>query len=449
MRRTLIIAGIAVVILGLGIGAYFYFSPSVPGVTVTAPSGNTNLPSAGQTGVPSTGSSGTPSFAPSVSASPVAVSARLVKISTGPVVPGEAVVTRGAVTASSSPGVAVNYIERQSGNVYSYLTTTKATTRISNKTIPGIESASWLATGSVALIRYLSGTDFGTVNTYALSASSSDGFFLPQNLADVSVSPAGLLSLASGVNGSVASLARLDGTHSAAVFTTPLSALRISFAGKNQYLAFTKPSSVLPGDAFLVDGAGHFSRIAGPLNGLVALASPAGKWLLVSYTLSGAMQMELVNTTTGETVPLPVATIADKCVWTADESALYCGIPVTPPVGAAYPDGWYQGALSFNDRIWKINVSGRYAQLVLDFSKTANTSLDAESLAVDAANTTLVFVNKNDGSLWSYSLSFCCNRAPDIPFLKRTSEVRRNEVERYCAGGCIRYGRDKKRKDIF
>ena len=111
-----------------------------------------------------------------------------------------------------------------------------------------------------------------------------------------------MLTLASGVNGSVASLEHVDGTHTANIFTTPLSALRISFAGKAQYLAYTKPSGTLSGDAFLVDSTGHFSRVAGPLDGLVALASPTGKWVLVSYTLNTAMQMELVNTSTGETV---------------------------------------------------------------------------------------------------------------------------------------------------
>lgn len=112
----------------------------------------------------------------------------------------------------------------------------------------------------------------------------------------------------------------------------------------------------------------------------------------------------LVNTSTHDALPVPVATIADKCAWTADDSAIYCGIPVSPPTGVNYPDDWYQGAVQFSDRIWKIQVSGRYAQLVLDFSKEANGSLDTEALALDPASSTLVFVNKNDGSLWSYQL---------------------------------------------
>ena len=250
----------------------------------------------------------------------------------------------------------------------------------------------------------MSGADFSTVNTYALHSDGSDGLFLPQGLTDISVASSSILTLASGVNGSVATLSRTNGTRASTVFTTPLSALRISFAGKNQYLAFTKPSMKLPGSAFLVNSAGRFSRIAGPRDGLVALASPLGKWVLVSSMVDQVMHMELINTATGETLPLPIATLADKCVWTADDTTIYCGIPVNPPSGVNYPDDWYQGAVPFNDRIWKIQVSGRYAQLVLDFPTETKESLDAEALAINPAGTVLVFVNKNDGSLWSYQL---------------------------------------------
>lgn len=399
MRRTFIII-IVLVIAGIGAAAYFYFFARTPGIAVTPP-GKVNLPLAGQ-GATNLAPGGTSTS--TLPANPVPVSARLVKISAGPVVPGEAVVNIPAKNASSSPDVAVDYIERQSGNVFSYLVHAKTIARTSNKTIPGIQSASWLPDASFAFVRYLSGSDFSTINTYALPAGGSGGFFLPQNIAAIAVSSTNVLTLASGVNGSVASLKRVDGTHAAAAFTTPLSLLRVSFAGKNRFLAFTKPSATLSGGAFLVDSAGSFSRIAGPLAGLVALASPSGKWVLVSSTLSSGMQMGLINTTTGETLPLPVATIADKCVWTADDSSVYCGIPVNPSTTYAYPDDWYQGVAHFSDRIWRIDVSGRYAQLVLDFPKETDGSLDAEALAIDPLHTVLVFINKNDSSLWSYSL---------------------------------------------
>ena len=402
MHRTLIITAIILVLLGIGVATYFLFFARTAGIVV-APTGSVSLPVAGQQEVPDIGIVNTSSTTPVIA--PVPVSARLVKISAGPVVLGEVLVDIPAKNASSSPDVAINYIERESGNVFSYLTNTKTITRTSNKTIPGIQSASWLPNASLAFVRYLSGTDFSTINTYALPANGVGGFFLPQNLADIAVSSTSVLTLTSGVNGSVASLERTDGTHAISIFSTPLSALRVSFAGKNQYLAYTKPSATLPGYAFLVSGTGRFSPVVGPQNGLVALASPSGKWVLVSYTLVNAMQMTLINTVTGETFPLPVATIADKCAWMADDSVIYCGIPMNPPADIAYPDDWYQGAVHFSDRIWKIQVSGRYAQLVLDFPKETNDdSLDAEAVAINSFGTVLSFVNKNDGSLWGYSL---------------------------------------------
>ncbi|MBI5405624.1 hypothetical protein HY972_01110 [Candidatus Kaiserbacteria bacterium] len=401
MRRTLIIAAAVIVLLGAGVAAYFYFFGKPAGIAV-APAGSANLPVAGQAApsAESTPSTATPTAAPS----PVtAVSARLVKISAGPAVPAAVVVDRKAVNASSSPEVVVNYLERESGNVFSYAMRAGTLTRTSNKTIPGIQSAAWLPDGSLAFVRYLSGADFSTINTYTLQADGSGGSFLSQNLAGVAVASTSVLTLSSSVSGSTASVGRADGSRTVTVFTTPLSALRASFAGKSQYLAFTKPSATLPGTAFLVDASGRFSRIAGPRNGLVALASHSGKWVLVSYALNDSMQMELIDTSTGETLPLPVATIAEKCVWTAEDSAIYCGIPVSPPAGA-YPDDWYQGAVHFSDRIWRIEVSGRYAQLVLDFPKEAKDSLDVEAPAINQAGSVLVFVNKNDGSLWGYQL---------------------------------------------
>ena len=411
MRRTFIIIAVVIVLAGVGAGVYFYFFGNAPSVTV-APTESSGLPVAERGALPGAEQT-TTSYSPT--GTPVVVSPRLVQITTGPVVPGESVVDIKAANASpvgnqisngasSSPDAAVSYIARESGNVFSYLTKTRVLTRTSNRTLPGIQSAVWLPNASTTFVRYLSDERFSTINTYALPASGTGGFFLPQNLADIAVSSTRILTLASGVSGSVASLSNTDGTHTSTLFTSPLSALRVSFAGENQSLAFTKPTMTLAGLAFLVDSAGNFSRIAGPRNGLVALASPLGKWVLVSYANGGAMYMELINTANGEALPLPVATIADKCVWAATDSSVYCGIPISPSTAYNYPDDWYQGVIRFSDRIWKIDVAGRYAQLVLDFSQETEAPLDAEALAINPAGTVLVFMNKNDGSLWSYSL---------------------------------------------
>lgn len=413
MKRVFIILASLIFLAGMGVVIYFAFFLKPAGIEVGTP--QVTLPSAGQGTSTPQGSSvtGTPNGTGSSSGSAVSVIGRLVKISVGPVVPGEVVLNikpepkTASSTASSTPEVSITYIERESGNVFSYLIQKKSLTRTSNRTLPSIQSADWLPDGSMAFVRYLSGTDFSTINTYALSANSlatsSGGFFLAQNIHSLVVSSTTLLSLVSGVNGSVASLMRTDGTRPTTLFSSPLTSLRASFAGKNQYLVFSKPTGTLAGYAFFVDSTGRFSRIAGPLRGLSALASTSGKWVFVSYTDSGTLHTELVDVVLGKTLLLPVGTIADKCVWARDDSAVYCGVPISVDNTYLYPDDWYQGAVHFSDRIWKIDVAGRYAQLVLDFSQAKDGDLDAEALAIDPANTTLVFINKNTGSLWSYS----------------------------------------------
>ena len=394
MRRALIIGASIIVLFGGALTAYYYFFANTPSLSV-APS--TSLPSAaGNESQTLTNGNDNPAVPAATK-----VTARLVKISQGPVVPGVVVVD---MVASSSTDVDVRFIERQSGNIFSYLVHEEALTRTSNRTLPGIAEAHWLPSGQTVFVRYLSGDTLSTINTYGLMADGSSGFFLPQDLVGIAVSSTSILALASGANGSVASLMHTDGTRASTLFSSPLSSLRVLLGGKDQYFAFTKPAQSLLGDLFLIDKAGNFSRLAGPLPGLVALASPSGKEVLVSYMADGVMRMALVNTATRAVTRLPVATIADKCVWAADDSAVYCGIPTAPSREYSYPDDWYQGAIPFNDRIWRISVGGRYAQLVLDFSLANSGLLDATALATDRAGTALIFVNKNDGSLWSYQL---------------------------------------------
>lgn len=395
MRRLFTILAVILSLLVVGVGGYFYFFSS-PAEITTVPGGS--LPVAGQGELPDFSVNENPASLEN----PVPVSLRLVKISSGPVVPGSIAINK-AGTASSSAQTIASFIERSSGNVFTYVVQTKTLSRTSNRTLPGIQSAKWLPDASLAFVRYLSGDDYGTINTYGLPANGANGFFLSQNLADVAVSSKELLTLASGVNGSSVSVGKTDGSKMTEVFSTPLSAAHVSFAG-SKYLVYTKPTSSLEGFAFLADNRGTLSRVAGPFRGLVALASPSGRRVFVSHTDSGALYSTLVDVSTGESLALPVSTIADKCVWSADSTAIYCGVPKNPPRGASYPDDWYQGAVHFSDRLWKIDVESRYAQLILDFETETDSKLDVEDLSIDPLGTNVFFVNKNDGSFWNYSL---------------------------------------------
>ncbi len=403
MQRNTIITIVIVSILIVGVGVYFLIFSSSSSVIVAKSGTNIGFPIAGQTQAGNKNNSIGGFSISSDTNSAVSISKRLVKISNGPVVLGESVVDIKPANASSTPDVYVRYLEQQSGNVFEYKQREHSVTRINNKTILGIKSAQWTPDGSTSFVRYLSGINSSIINTYTLYATSSQGFFLPQDLSMIDISNINILSLASSINGSTVSLSRLDGTHTINIFKTPLSSIRVSFAGPNKYLVSSKPSAILSGYSFIVTKKGDFSRIAGPHNGLVAVASHSGKKVLISYTNKGSLHMGIIDVATKISTPLPLATIADKCVWAPDDSAIYCGVPTNINNSMKYPDSWYQGVSHFSDKIWKINILGRYAQLILDFSKEKQGSLDAESLMIDKNNLILVFVNRNNGSLWSYS----------------------------------------------
>ncbi|MEJ0053721.1 MAG: hypothetical protein WDN10_03300 [bacterium] len=416
MRRVLIILAILIVLGGLGAAAYFFIFAGTPTLVVdtgTNPFGNPAGDAAGgesDTVDPDTGGA----------AAGTVVTQRLIEITKGPVVPGAvafissstAPLPAGEASGTSTvslpvPDTEVRYALRESGNLFSYLFHARAAKRLVNKTIPGTQEATWLPDGSLAYLRYAGGTaENPEIDTYALPADGTEGFFLPVNIAGIAtVGSSSVFSLSSGGNGSIGTVSKADGSASRTAFSSPLGSLSARPAGSGQFVAYTKATGLSGGYAFLIDTAGAMNRLFGPVPGLVALPSPLGTWALLSYTEQGNLKTSLLNIRTRELIALPVATIADKCAWTSDESAVYCGVPVPGSLATAtYPDDWYQGAVSFTDRIWKIDVGGRFAELALDFSGATDGPLDATALTVDPRKDVLVFLNKRDGSLWAYDL---------------------------------------------
>jgi hypothetical protein len=415
MRRTLIIIAAVVLLIAIGVGVYFIFFAHNAALTVgqpgTFPSADQTKPDTG-TGTPSTQSLGVP-----VPGAGTDIAPRLVRISDRPValgsvavyVPRQKVGTTTAVSSTTpiiytDPEVRVEYIERESGNVYAYQAHARSLTRLTNKTLPGIQEASWLSDGSLAYVRFLEKSGADTrIDTYALPTNGTDGYFLEQDLSQVLArATSTLVTLLSTTDGSSASVSTPSGAGLHTLFTTALSSIRLAFSG-GSYVATTKGSAKMDGYAFMVDSkSGSFTRALGPLQGLSALPSPSGKYLLYSYLDRGTLALGVLDLTTHVATRLPLATLPDKCVWTTDDVSLYCGVPTS--MGGTLPDDWYQGVASFSDRLWKIDLAGRVATLVIDPKQAGSIDVDAVGLALDRTNDVLIFTNKRDSLLYVYDL---------------------------------------------
>ncbi len=419
MRRTLTIVAIAIVVFGVAVLVYFmFFSGSGAGLVVDtgASTGNPFGSPGGDTSGPSTDSS---TSSVDSSATPIAgtqIAPHLLKITPGPVARGFLVLnasTTAPVALASTTVTAparnfsteVRYVARESGNMYSYNLTEGTSVRLTNHTAPGVQETSWANDGSVAFIRFLTIDTDKTehIDTYALPGDGSDGRLLARDLSEVLTQGTNtLFTLMPSTSGSLGVISKPDGSVPTTLFSSSLSALQLFFSGTN-LVAYTKPSADLSGYAFLVDRkTGSFSKFAGPFPGLTVLPSPSGKQMLLSYLAQGILSLKLFDATTRITSSLPVSTLSEKCVWAPDGESAYCAVPVSLEDGL--PDTWYRGTVSFSDRIWKIDLVARAALLVADLPQLSKDPVDAVSLTLDRNESTLVFMNKRDGSLWAYSL---------------------------------------------
>lgn len=418
--RRIIFIGIAIVLLlAVGVGIYFFFFAKKPALTIQPT--NTSFPSGG--GVVGDTTSNTPASQPlgvPVEGAGTVVGPRLIRITNNPVaegavavyIPGTPPQTIASSTSTSTPKVIpgtdpevrIEYIERESGNIYAFTAHSRTQTRLTNKTLPGVQYASWLSDGSLAYARFIerSGTA-EHIDTYALPSNGGGGYFLEQDLSQVETyGSSTLLTVLPSTNGSVGTLSTPSGGNLHTLFSSPLAAVVVALGNKT-FTATTKASASMDGYAFLIDSAtGAFTRILGPLPGLSSKVSPSGKALLYSYLNGGKEVLGVFDLTTHTAIRLPLSTLSEKCVWASDSLSVYCAVPTNN--SGTLPDDWYQGKVSFNDRIWKINLPSRTANLVIDPGQLVAGGVDAVALTVDAMNDVLVFKNKVDGTLWMYDL---------------------------------------------
>lgn len=404
-RRPLLIIGSIIVVLVFAVGLYFLIFAGDAELTVSDdPFGDIGSSLVDGEGLLEMDAGAGEEVAPN-----------LVRVTDRPVAKGVIAIPRVATTtitvetASGTPALAettvtdteVRFIDRASGNIYRYTAHARSLTRLSNKTLPGVQEASWLPDGSVAYARFVGEGE--QVATYVLPDNGEGGFFLEQGLASAEATAGGsLFKMLSGSTGSVGSISTSDDTGARTIFTSLLSSL-VVHPTRGNYFGHTKASAFLDGYGFQITTAsGAFTRILGPFRGLSVLPSPDGTRLLYSYVDRGTLRLSVYDVATRSSVALPVATLTEKCYWSPDSLSTYCGVPMALPNGL--PDFWYQGAISFSDRLWKINMQDRLATLIVDPNAVAEVSIDAVALHTDPTEDVLLFTDKHTGLLWAYDM---------------------------------------------
>ena len=315
---------------------------------------------------------------------------------------------------------AVRYVAKATGNIFQTFADKILERKFSGTTIPKVHEAYFGNRGESVAMRYLKSDD-RTIETFVgiipkelLGADTSGnnevkGTFLPNNVKDISVSPDGLkifylfMSTNNSEESMIGTVLNLRDNRKVQIFDSSFTEWLPWWPNSNTITLSTKPSANIPGYMYTIDAGGkNLSKILGNINGLTTLAAPNGKLILYGDSL---LSISLYHTDTRNSNALGLKTLPEKCVWGRGSDVIYCAVPKSVDFSKAYPDSWYQGDVSFNDELWKIDVkTGNTTLLANPPTIAGGEEIDAIKLAADEGENHLFFVNKKDSFLWKLDL---------------------------------------------
>ncbi len=443
-KRNFILLIIILVAIGIAVFVFLAFRPKEPSPTDT--SGGTNFfsqfnplgtkpPSGGTTPpidvsgyVPPTTGVPTEKLI-KVSSMPVAgfglfSKERLKEINPSPTLPlsGEGEKTNTSTKKTAQPltefATAVRYVDRATGNIYQTFADKIQERKFSGTMIPKVHEAYFGNRAESVAMRYLK-ADGRTIETFVgnlpkelLGADTSvinevKGSFLPNNVRDISLSldTSKMFYLFSNGNdleeNLVGTILNFLNNKKSQIFDSPFTEWLSQWPSNNTITLTTKPSANISGYMYTIDSAGkNLIKILGDIKGLTTLTSPNGKLILYG---DNNLLLNIYDTEKRNPTQLGIRTLPEKCVWGKISDAIFCAVPKQISVGS-YPDTWYQGEMSFNDQIWKVDTKTGNAALLIDPSAGGREEIDGTKLALDESENYLFFVNKKDSFLWEFNL---------------------------------------------
>jgi hypothetical protein len=307
----------------------------------------------------------------------------------------------------------VRYFEKATGHIYDIDLQKGTSVRISNVTIPRIFEVHWSPDGEQAVIRYTENNDAGVTDTIrnfsivsigATSSASTHGTFLLSTISAIAPSPKEnkVFSMVPFEDTNIGVISSFEDKKQKQVLISPFGEWRVDWPSEKIITFLSKPSSVVGGYLYKLDPvSGSFERILANINGLTALYSPDGERILYSGSSADGLKTNIYIIKDKKTIPFNLDTLPEKCVWSAlSKGVIYCAVPASLPA-AAYPDNWYQGLVSFYDKIWKIDTLSGVLSII---SSENQPEFDAINLFLSKNENYLFFQNKKDGTLWSIKL---------------------------------------------
>lgn len=228
------------------------------------------------------------------------------------------------------------------------------------------------------------------------------GGFINEGILRGDISPDGtqMFFLKNSGTGVVGIVADIDGKNQRQVFQSELTEWRPQWVNATTIAMTTLASSEADGYMYFLNPVtGTFQKELGPVAGLTTLVNPSATTVLVGESANNNVKLSTFSLGSGTSTPLDLATLPEKCSWQND-TILFCAVPQGVSDGQ-YPDDWYQGNVVFNDNFWEIDTAQNSTTSIVSPSQ----KFDAYDLKISPDGSYFYFINKVDGTLWSYRMA--------------------------------------------
>jgi hypothetical protein len=307
------------------------------------------------------------------------------------------------------------YVAKDTGFIFKQSLVSTGEKKVSSLTIPNTHEALFNSTGTAVLFRYIKpGSE--TIETYSGKITSFSelsqinniiGTFFPQNISSTAFLSNGtklVYGIPSTLSGSIWTTSMPDGSDKKQALSSAFTEWLVEWPIEGKMFFTTKASGGILGFTYQLNTvSGEFNKVIGNIPGLTSKINQNGTLLIFNRSGETSTALNILDIAKQTVLQTGLQTLSDKCTWAKDMITVYCAVPISLEV-AQYPDSWYQGLVSFSDSIWAINSNTGITKLVVNILSNESKEIDVTNIALDPEEKYLLFVNKKDGTAWSYRL---------------------------------------------
>jgi hypothetical protein len=314
--------------------------------------------------------------------------------------------TQTAVSGATFINEKIRYIEKSTGHLYEMGPDGEEKNRLSNTTIPSIFEVIWSKNASSSILRILDESGNKAKNFAAsFDGSSTQGIFITQEITSITSSPEQnkIFYIFPSGSKSIGIQADFENKNQKEIINTPFGEFLADWPEKNTLALLTKPSGLAEGFLYKFDlKKNAFRKLLGGMKGLTAKLSPDAEKVVYSESAPNGLATSIWDISESRKINLNIKTLAEKCIFSnISENIIYCAVPVFLPSKITLPDDWYQGNISFSDRIWQIDIKTGESKILMDNTN----NLDIIDIILSPKENYILFTNKKDATLWRLRLA--------------------------------------------